>query len=226
VPPPARPRPTPLRHRPLAAAVAALALGLAAWAPLLLALPALASPTAAIVANPPGVGSRAPLSAGRRGWPPAGAGLAPLLTGPAVRSQGAGRVPALRLPLRGPVVRGFEPPSGPFGPGHRGIDLAAPLGSPVAAPAAGRVAFAGLVAGLGWVSLEVAPGVVVTVGPLDRSAPTAGRPVPALARLGRLAPGHGGRLHLGLRLDGAYVDPLPYLAGVGPPRLAPLPLPG
>ena len=75
-------------------------------------------------------------------------------------------------------------------------------------------------------SLAVAPGVVVTVGPLDRPAAGAATGVPALARLGRLAPGHGGRLHLGLRLDGAYVDPLPYLAGVGPPRLAPLPLPG
>jgi murein DD-endopeptidase MepM/ murein hydrolase activator NlpD len=147
---------------------------------------------------------------------------APTVTGP----PGAGRVPALRLPVGGPVVRGFEPPSGPFGPGHRGVDLAAPLGTPVVAPAAGRVVFAGLVAGLGWVSLGVAPGVVVTVGPLDQPAVGAGRSVPALARLGRLAPGHGGRLHLGLRLDGAYVDPLPYLVGHGPPRLAPLSLPG
>jgi murein DD-endopeptidase MepM/ murein hydrolase activator NlpD len=135
-------------------------------------------------------------------------------------------VPALRLPVDGPVVRGFEPPSGPYGPGHRGVDLAARLGTPVAAPAGGRVVFAGRVAGLGWVSLRVAPGVVVTVGPLDRPAVSAGRTVPTLARLGRLAPGHGGRLHLGLRLGGAYVDPSPYLVGDGPPRLAPLPLPG
>jgi hypothetical protein len=86
--------------------------------------------------------------------------------------------------------------------------------------------FAGPVAGLDWVSVEVAPGVVVTVGPLDRPTVRAGRAVPALARLGRLAPGHDGRFHLGLRVGGAYVDPLPYLVGGGPPRLAPLPLPG
>jgi len=135
-------------------------------------------------------------------------------------------VPPLRLPVPGPVARGFEPPSGPYGLGHRGIDLAAPLGTPVVAPAAGRTAFAGPVAGLGWISLGVAPGVLVTVGPLDRPAVRAGQTVPALARLGRLAPGHDGRLHLGLRIDGAYVDPLPYLAGDGPPRLAPLDLPG
>jgi hypothetical protein len=47
--------------------------------------------------------------------------------------------------------------------------------------------------------------------------------VVALSRLGRLAAGHPGGLHLGLRIDGVYVDPLPYLVGAGPPRLAPLP---
>jgi murein DD-endopeptidase MepM/ murein hydrolase activator NlpD len=180
----------------LAAAVAASALGL-------LVPSAAASQPAG---RPPGaVARRSPLG--------------PLLGSPRAATA---RVPPLRLPVRGPVVRGFEPPSGPYGPGHRGIDLAAPLGTPVAAPAAGRTVFAGPVAGLGWVSLEVAPGVVVTVGPLDRPTVRAGQRVPALARLGRLAPGHDGRLHLGLRVDSAYVDPLPYLVGDGPPRLAPL----
>jgi murein DD-endopeptidase MepM/ murein hydrolase activator NlpD len=133
-----------------------------------------------------------------------------------------GRAPALRPPLAGPLVRGFEAPAGGYGPGHRGVDLAAPVGTPVAAPAAGRVAFAGAVAGTVWVSLLVAPGVVVTVGPLAAPAVAAGRRLPAGAPLGRLAGGHAGALHLGLRIDGAYVDPLPYLAGLPRPRLAPL----
>ncbi|HEX2266768.1 MAG TPA: M23 family peptidase, partial [Actinomycetota bacterium] len=34
-------------------------------------------------------------------------------------------------PVRGPVIHGFEAPAGPYGPGHRGIDIGAPFGSPV-----------------------------------------------------------------------------------------------
>jgi murein DD-endopeptidase MepM/ murein hydrolase activator NlpD len=151
----------------------------------------------------------------------------------------SGRAPALRMPVVGTVVRGFEEPAGQYGPGHRGIDLAAPVGERVAAPAAGRVVFAGPVAGRGWVSLLVAPGVVVTVGPLLQTAtavgPSAraldpvvvmGRRVRALDPLGRLGPGHAGSLHLSLRIDGVYVDPLPYLVDRPRPRLAPLLAPG
>jgi murein DD-endopeptidase MepM/ murein hydrolase activator NlpD len=133
------------------------------------------------------------------------------------------RVPALRLPVRGTVVRGFEAPAGPYGPGHRGVDLSAPVGTPVAAPAAGTVTFAGRVAGSAWVSLLVAPGVVATVGPLRDPAVAAGERVAALALVGRLAAGHGGAVHLSLRVDGGYVDPLPWLVDRPRPRLAPLP---
>jgi murein DD-endopeptidase MepM/ murein hydrolase activator NlpD len=133
------------------------------------------------------------------------------------------RVPALRLPVRGVVVRGFEEPAGPYGPGHRGVDVRAPVGTPVAAPAAGTVTFAGRVAGSAWVSLLVAPGVVVTVGPLRQPAVAAGERVAALAPVGRLAAGHGGAVHLSLRVDGGYVDPLPWLVDRPRPRLAPLP---
>jgi murein DD-endopeptidase MepM/ murein hydrolase activator NlpD len=151
---------------------------------------------------------------------------APHTTLPTASADPPGRVPPLRPPVQGPLVRGFEPPSGPYGPGHRGIDLRSPPGAMVSAPAGGRVVFAGPVAGLRWVSVEVASGVVVTVGPLIRPVVAAGQQVVALFRLGRLATGHRGGLHLGLRVDGVYVDPLPYLAGAGPPRLAPLPLRG
>jgi murein DD-endopeptidase MepM/ murein hydrolase activator NlpD len=137
-----------------------------------------------------------------------------------------GRVPALRMPVAGTLVRGFEAPAGPYGPGHRGIDLAAPVGQPLRAPAAGRILFAGPVAGRVWVSLLVAPGVVVTVGPLLGPVVAVGRRVGALEPVGRLGPGHAGALHLGLRVDGVYVDPLPYLVDRPRARLAPLLDPG
>jgi murein DD-endopeptidase MepM/ murein hydrolase activator NlpD len=134
------------------------------------------------------------------------------------------RVPPLRLPVWGRLVRGFEAPAGPYGPGHRGVDLPAPVGTPVAAPAAGTVGFAGRVAGTAWVSVLVAPGVVVTVGPLLAPAVTAGERVAALAPVGRLAAGHGGAVHLSLRVDGLYLDPLPWLVDRPRARLAPLPV--
>ena len=76
------------------------------------------------------------------------------------------RVPGLWMPVTGAVVRGFDARAGPYGPGHRGIDISALVGATVWAPAAGRVEFAGPVAGTIWVSLLVAPGVRVTLGPL------------------------------------------------------------
>jgi hypothetical protein len=52
-----------------------------------------------------------------------------------------GRVPALRMPVVGTVVRGFETPAGQYGPGHRESTwLRREL---VRAPNAGRVVFAG-----------------------------------------------------------------------------------
>jgi len=156
--------------------------------------------------------------------PPPPAGAVPAAASPMVVAAGQ-RVPALRLPVRGVVVRGFEEPAGPYGPGHRGVDVRAPVGSTVAAPAAGTVTFAGRVAGSAWVSLLVAPGVVVTVGPLRQAAVAAGERAAALAPVGRLAAGHGGAVHLSLRVDGGYVDPLPWLVDRPRPRLAPLPAP-
>jgi murein DD-endopeptidase MepM/ murein hydrolase activator NlpD len=194
--------PGPARRRRVARVAAALALALAA-------VPAVASLPSALAA------SSAPVAAQGPGPP-----------GVQVPGPRGGRVPVLRLPVRGPVVRGFEAPAGPYGAGHRGVDLGAPLGSPVGAPAAGRVVFAGPVAGAGWASVEVDPGVVVTVGPLAPVLVARGEVLDALDPVGRLAPGHGGGLHLGLRVDGVYVDPLPYLPGRGPARLAPLTAPG
>jgi len=151
---------------------------------------------------------------------PVARSIAPATTGP-----DPPRVPALWMPVRGAVVRGFDAPAGPYGPGHRGIDIAASEGAIARAPAAGKVVFAGPVAGTTWVSVQIAPGVLVTLGPVPDPAVRAG-PVRARSPIGQVGPGHGATLHLGVRVDGVYVDPLPYLLDRPRARLAPLLSPG
>jgi hypothetical protein len=94
--------------------------------------------------------------------------------------------------------------------------------------------FAGPVAGTNWVTLRAAPGVLVTLGPLLDPAVTAPR-VRSKAPIGRVGPGHAltraapaapAALHLSVRVDGVYVDPLAYLVDRPRPRLVPLPAPG
>jgi murein DD-endopeptidase MepM/ murein hydrolase activator NlpD len=178
------------------------------WRPFLLAAllaAAVVAPAAAPVAAPVAVAERA------SSW-------APVMP----RSP---RVPALWMPVTGPLVRGFDAPAGPYGPGHRGIDIAAPVGELVRAPTTGKVVFAGPVAGTTWVTLMAAPGVLVTLGPLLAPAVTATR-VRSKAPVGRLGPGHAATLHLSVRVDGVYVDPVAYLVDRPRPRLVPLPAPG
>lgn len=128
------------------------------------------------------------------------------------------------------VVRGWEPPSTPYGPGHRGVDLAAAERDPVRAVAAGRVSFAGQVAGRGVVSVDLAgtgdPPLRTTYEPVSASVGKGDLVEPGEV-LGVLEPAraHCGRpcLHWGLRRGETYLDPLallpPWLLRAGPSRL-------
>lgn len=121
------------------------------------------------------------------------------------------------------VVRAFDAPETPYGPGHRGIDIAAPAGSAVLAPQDGVVRFAGPVAGRPVLSIEHADGLVSSFEPVEPLV-AAGHVVERGEQIGVLLPGHVDqttRLHLGARLHGAYVDPLGLL-GVERPVLLPL----
>lgn len=53
------------------------------------------------------------------------------------------------------IVRAFDKPEQNWKSGHRGIDVAAAVGEPIRAPAAGTVRFSGSVAGKPVVSLEI-----------------------------------------------------------------------
>ncbi|QPP06326.1 M23 family metallopeptidase [Streptomyces bathyalis] len=133
------------------------------------------------------------------------------------------------------VVRRWKPPPKPWAAGHRGVDLAAPRGSPVRAVAAGRVSFAGKVAGRGVVSVELSgtgrPPLRMTYEPV-RPSVHKGERVRSGQTVGRVAAGPFhcdlGCLHWGARRGERYLDPLSLLRG-GPSRLLPVfgvPLPG
>jgi murein DD-endopeptidase MepM/ murein hydrolase activator NlpD len=120
-------------------------------------------------------------------------------------------------PLAGPppVSRPFRPPVGPYGPGHRGVDLAGAAGAPVLAAGDGVVAFAGMVAGRPVVSINHPGGLRTTYEPVDPTV-AAGQAVPRGSPIGTLLAGHAGCagtacLHWGLRRDRTYLDPLALL---------------
>jgi murein DD-endopeptidase MepM/ murein hydrolase activator NlpD len=141
-------------------------------------------------------------------------------------------------PLAGPlqVTRAFDPPADPYGPGHRGVDLAGGVGTPVRAAGDGVVVFAGMVAGRPVISVDHTDGLRTTYEPVAPSV-GAGQPVARGSQLGTLVAGHAGCLvaaclHWGLRRGEAYLDPLALLRPtrvrllpLGPP-VAPAPAPG
>ena len=117
-------------------------------------------------------------------------------------------------PVSGPpaVVRAFHAPAFRFGPGHRGVDLAAVSGAPVLAAGAGTVVFAGAVAGRGVVSVDHPGGLRTTYEPVSPTV-TAGDRVARGQQIGTVAPGHRGCtatacLHWGVRRGADYLDPL------------------
>lgn len=113
----------------------------------------------------------------------------------------------------GSVLRvdvGFSLPDGPYRAGHRGIDIAAPSGIGVRAPAAGEVTFAGMVVDRPVLSLRVDEHTVVSVEPVESDL-TVGDLVSRGQLLGELVSGgHCAAhcLHLGVRVDGVYTNPV------------------
>jgi len=131
-------------------------------------------------------------------------------------------------PVDGPIVRGFEAPRSKWGPGHRGIDIAAPAGTVVRAAATGTVTFAGTVAGVSAVTIHHGDGLETTYSDLGTTSVLAGERVTEGAILGRVGRPHHSRpagLHLGVKQHGSYVDPQAFLGAldvVGAIHLAPL----
>lgn len=121
------------------------------------------------------------------------------------------------------VVRPFTPPATRYGPGHRGADVGAPAESVVRAAGAGRVSYAGLLAGRGVV-VVVHGSLRTTYEPVE-AVVRVGQQVVAGAVIGKLAAGHAGCsrcLHWGLLRGDTYLDPVQLLRR-GPSRLLPVP---
>lgn len=132
-------------------------------------------------------------------------------------------------PVMGAVIRGFDPPGSPYGSGHRGIDVAAPVGSLVRAPASGVVTFAGNVGGRLFVTIDHGGGLLSTCSFLSVLLVHKGDLVLQGQSVALSGSGHVGdttpNVHFGVRLNGEYVDPLAYLGPVSVVdliRLAPI----
>lgn len=122
------------------------------------------------------------------------------------------------------VERAWEAPSSDYAAGHRGLDVPAALGRVASAVDDGTVAFAGAVGGRTVVTIDHGGGLVST---LDSVTPlvTAGDEVEQGDPVGTVSVGHcpaaAPCLHLGARVDGRYVDPMPYLPPAEWPVLLP-----
>jgi murein DD-endopeptidase MepM/ murein hydrolase activator NlpD len=179
-----------------------------------------------LVATPPAAAMPAPLdtAAGPPASPTAGSVTEP--------TTALGVVPGAVAPASGTwplspqpeVVRGFDPPDVRWGSGHRGVDLLGSVGAAVRAALAGRVTFAGAIAGRGVVVVDHG-GMRTTYEPL----------VPAVHRGDEVGAGEvighltfvgshcspGACLHWGLIAGDTYLDPLTLVGGPRPVRLYP-----
>jgi murein DD-endopeptidase MepM/ murein hydrolase activator NlpD len=121
-------------------------------------------------------------------------------------------------PVVGPVIRAFDPPDTPFGSGHRGIDIAVAVGSPVRAPVAGKVTFAGPVGGRLFLTIDHGGGLESRYSFLSALVARRGDAISAGQVIARSGSGHAGdlipNLHFAVLLLAAYVDPLDYLGPV------------
>ena len=144
-------------------------------------------------------------------------------------------VPASALgwawPVQGPVLRPFLLGDDPYAAGqHRGIDIGAPAGTPVLAPAAGVVSFTGTVpVGGRTVSLQTEDGYSVTLLHLGSVVVRRGTAVAEGGLVGTVGPSGVVELpvpyvYLGVRRasePNGYLDPLLLLPGAEVPPVGP-----
>jgi murein DD-endopeptidase MepM/ murein hydrolase activator NlpD len=127
--------------------------------------------------------------------------------------------PCLLPPVQAVVSDPFRTPECPYCAGNRGLEYAPADATPVVAGAAGSVTFAGSVAGVKYVVVELAGGYRLTYGRLATIAVARGQAVVA----GQVVATTTRRLFFGVRLGEDYLDPSAFLAtALLRPHLVPL----
>ncbi len=131
--------------------------------------------------------------------------------------EAAARRPLFVLPAVGTFTSNFGTRWGTL---HAGVDIAAPIGTPIVAVADGKVIDSGPASGFGmWVRLQHADGTITVYGHIDTSTVTVGQQVMAgdqIATVGNRGFSTGPHLHFEVHLAGENkIDPLPWLASRG-----------
>ena len=121
-------------------------------------------------------------------------------------------------PAPGPIVSGFGSRENPIGGGtgvHTGVDIAAPMGTPIRACKAGRVVIAGWQGGYGnAVVLDHGGGMGTLYGHQSSMAVSVGQTVASgqvIGYVGSTGNSTGPHLHFEVRIGGTPVNPIPYL---------------
>lgn len=133
-------------------------------------------------------------------------------------AQGAIAVPSSKPVDAATFTSGFGVRSDPFRglvAMHAGVDLAAPIGTPIYATADGIVGRAGWTGGYGnLVELEHGRGIATRYGHLSQILVHPGQRVrrgELIAKMGSTGRSTGSHLHYEVRIDGRAVNPVPYL---------------
>jgi murein DD-endopeptidase MepM/ murein hydrolase activator NlpD len=104
---------------------------------------------------------------------------------------------------------------------HAGVDLPDRGGAPIYAVHAGTVIWAGRNGGLGnYVAIDHGNGIVTGYGHMSVVAATKGDLVEAgqvIGYVGATGDATGNHLHFLVKVDGKFVDPIPFMASVGVP---------
>jgi len=116
----------------------------------------------------------------------------------------------------GRVTSGF---GGRWGTVHQGLDIAAPIGTPIHVPESGTVISSGPASGFGmWVRVQHADGTITVYGHINRSFVKVGQKVnegDVIAETGNRGQSTGPHLHIGVMQNGRYVNPKPWLDAHG-----------